>query len=113
MSSISAPMSPQARGLRIAEYSVYPRTARDHCVHEGFTRDESGAEIVLVTRAPEDIGELLRVRIQGLETQDRKDTLARVARCSEIDESRFELQLQALEAHAPRKARRGRQVRGR
>jgi hypothetical protein len=96
--------------LRIAEYSVFPRTERNHRVQAGFTRDEPGSEMVLVTSSPESVGALLRVRIQGLEAHDSRDTLARVAACQQIN-GRFELQLEALDARTPRRVRRHRPAR--
>ena len=104
--SAGAEMLGRNGGLRIAEYSVYPRTARDHCVQEAFTRTADGNELVRVTNAPELVGELLRVRIQGIETRDGRETLARVAACNEVGESRFELLLEALDARAPKRVRR-------
>ena len=104
--SAGAQMTPSAPPLRIAEYSVYPRTARDHRLQAGFTRHEAGSGFVLLTTAPEGVGELLRVRIQGISMRDGEDTLARVAACNEMSASRYELQLEALDARAPRRVRR-------
>lgn len=91
-------------GLRIAHYSVYPRTARNHAIHAGYTRNlPSGVHFVLAATSSEQVGELLRVHLQELWGHDAHDTLARVVSCRQIAENRFELGLEALEARRARK----------
>ena len=98
--------SPVEGVLRIARYSVYPRAERNHDVHVGYTRDlPSGTGFVFITPTPEAVGELLRVRSQELGGREAHDTLARVVSCQRVSESRFELRLEGLEAHAPRTVR--------
>ena len=101
--------------LRIARYSVYPRAASGQALLTGFTRDavladaNTGADdraLHLVTTTPEAVGELLRVRIQDLNEHEAAETLARVVECDSHGEGRFELTLEALDAHRPRFVRR-------
>jgi hypothetical protein len=98
--------SREASGLRLAHYSVYPRAGRNHGTRAGYTRNgPSRGRSVLVTTTPEAVGELLRIRIHGLGALDALDALARVASCQRVRQSRFELHLVALVAHAPRSVR--------
>jgi hypothetical protein len=104
------PTDPVVSGgvIRIARYSVYPRVASEHSVQTGFTRDLSGKGIHLVTTTPELVGELLRIRIQNVGELDAHETLARVVDCDRSGEGRFELTLEALDAHRPRFVRHAR-----
>ena len=92
--------------VRIARYSAYPRCERNHGVRSGYTRNASGGGLILVTSAPESVGELLRISIQALGERDGRDTVARVVSCRQVHQSRFELSLAALATHAPRRRRR-------
>ena len=86
--------------VRLARYSTYPRRERSHGVRSGYTRSAASGSMTLVTAAPENIGELLRIRIQNLGEHDGQDTLARVVSCRHVHPSRFELSLAALATHA-------------
>lgn len=94
------------RMIRIARYSAYPRAATEHAVQTGFTRSGPDGLLHLITATPEPVGALLRVRIQDLDARDGGDTLARVVDCNGSGGGRFELTLEALEAHRPRLVRR-------
>lgn len=101
------PPTGQSGGMiRLARYSVYPRAASEHALQTGFTRHASGDRMRLVTANAESVGALLRVRIQDIHERDGTETLARVVDCSQCGEGRFELTLEALDAHRPRFVRR-------
>ena len=88
--------------LRIARYSVFPRAASEHSVRSGLMLDGRSASLRLVTTAPQQAGELLRISVQNL-TGRTHDTLARVVSCERYgDEGRFELALEALDTRRPR-----------
>ena len=88
--------------IRIARYSVYPRVASEHAVQTAFTRYATGGGLHLVCSSAEAVGELLRIRIQGLGAREAHETLARVVACDQHSAGRFELTLEALDAHEPR-----------
>jgi hypothetical protein len=113
--SASAPQVRRSRrpstresAIRIARYSVFPRTASEHSRRSGFMRDDSGLR--LVTTTPQQPGELLRINIQSLSGRTR-DTLARVLSCEASgDEGRFEVALEALDTRRTRFVRPGTNV---
>ena len=99
---------PPDGAIRIARYSVYPRVASEHAVQTAFTRYATGGELRLIAASGEAIGELLRIRIQGLGEREAHETLARVVKCERRGAGRFELSLEPLDAHQPRLVRHAR-----
>lgn len=91
--------------IRIARYHAYPRAATEDAVQTGFTRGAAEDGLQLVTAAPEPVGALLLVEIQDLDAREGAHTLTRVVDCSRSKTGRFELTLEALDAHRPRLAR--------
>jgi len=93
------PSTPET-AIRIARYSVFPRTASEHSRRSGFMRDDDGLR--LVTTTPQQPGELLRINVHSLSGRTH-DTLARVLSCEASgDEGRFEVGLEALDTRRTR-----------
>ena len=100
--------------IRLARYSVFPRSANGHGLQMGFTRESgAGSATTLVSAKPEAVGELLRVHVQDVvpevlqETavRDGNGALVRVVSCHPRRVGGFELEIEALDTHRPRLTR--------
>ena len=76
-------------GVRIVEYTPYPRRTRDERRRIGFTRNTSTSGMCLAVETPERPGSLLRVVRTDVDGNPSTDALARVAWCEPRGAGRF------------------------
>ena len=95
--------------IRFAQYSAYPRVSRNQRSRSGFASDVTATTLRLSADVPERVGELLRIEVRNLGGQAALDTLARVVSCSPHG-TRFELELELIEAHRPRFVRKSLEI---
>ena len=110
LSVLPARGEPDPAVVRIAQYTGYPRVSKDQRPRTAIARRHTSSALSLVALEREEIGALLRLRVNDLCGPPTREMLARVVSCSERDDGRFELRVEAVEPYRARFVRRSREA---
>ncbi len=83
-------------GVRIAEYTGFPRRSSDQGTRVGFTRDFSASGLCLGVDLGENVGALLRVTVRYPDGSPGYTSIQRVVWCSAERDGRFWIGLELL-----------------
>jgi hypothetical protein len=83
-------------GVRMVEYSRFPRTSPDVGARLAFTRHGSDSGLCIGCEEPEPVGSLLRVSIRDLDGRPSHVQLARVVWCRAAGDGRHWLGLEPV-----------------
>ncbi len=92
-------------GLRLLDYSEFPRVSADGGTQLGLLVNESERGMCFVANEAHEPGGLLRISVRGLHGQDCRDVVARVVWCQETATGRCQLGLETVRDSKPRMAR--------
>jgi hypothetical protein len=93
------------KGLRLVEYSSFPRVDIDAGLQDGLALNESDSGTCIAVASKLEIGSLLRVTIRSIDGQSSRDAVARVVWCRDTEEGRIRAGLEVLREHKPRMMR--------
>ena len=83
-------------GVRIAEYTGFPRRGSEQCPRVGFTRDFSASGLCLGVDLGENVGALLRVTVRQPDGSPGHTSIRRVIWCSAERDGRYWIGLELL-----------------
>jgi hypothetical protein len=101
---------PVQQTIRIAHYTGYPRVSRDQRECTAIARTDKSTALSLIAADSEQVGALLRLKVNDLCGPPTGETLARVVSCTIRDDGRFDVRVEPLEAGRPRFVRRTRET---
>jgi len=92
-------------GLRLLDYSEFPRVSAGGGSEVGLLIDESPSGLRFVANEAHEPGSLLRVSLRGLHGQECRDVVARVVWCNQTATGRCQLGLETVHEARPRMLR--------
>jgi hypothetical protein len=87
---------PRRDGVRIVEYTRFPRVGPFAGPRFAFTRDHSASGMCIGCDEPEPVGALLRVSVRDLDGRASSPRLERVVWCEPAGDGRFWLGLERV-----------------
>ncbi len=88
--------TPRSEGVRIVEYTRFPRSGPDAGPRLAFAREVTANGMCIGCAEPEPVGSVLRVAVRDLEGRPCPARLARVVRCAPAGEGRHWVGLEEL-----------------
>ncbi|MDJ0848992.1 MAG: PilZ domain-containing protein [Myxococcota bacterium] len=88
--------APPSEGVRIVEYSRFPRSGPDAGPRLAFARDVSATGLCIGCEEPEPLGAALRLAVRALDGRPCPARLVRVVWCEPAGDGRYWLGLEDL-----------------
>ena len=87
--------------VRVVEFSPYPRRLSSEHREVGFTANESKGGLCVMARAPQPVGQPLRLSVREIDGRSRLEAIARVVWCNERAGDRVAFGLELVEVMRP------------